>query len=46
LYAARSDKAYSLVDCVAMQVMRREGLTEALTNDHHFVQEGFRIAFP
>jgi len=46
LYASRPDKEYSLVDCVSMQVMRREGLTEALTNDHHFVQEGFRIAFP
>jgi hypothetical protein len=28
-----------------MQVMRREGLTEILTNDRHFVQEGFRILF-
>ena len=28
------------------QVMRREGLTEILTNDHHFTQEGFRILFP
>ena len=46
LYASRPDKEYSLVDCVSMQVMRREGLTEALTNDHHFVQEGFHIAFP
>jgi predicted nucleic acid-binding protein len=25
-----------------MQMMRREGLTEALTNDRHFEQEGFR----
>jgi predicted nucleic acid-binding protein len=29
-----------------MQAMRREGLTDALTNDHHFTQEGFRILFP
>jgi hypothetical protein len=29
-----------------MQVMRREGLTEVLTNDHHSTQEGFRILFP
>jgi predicted nucleic acid-binding protein len=25
-----------------MQTMRKEGLTEALTNDRHFEQEGFR----
>ena len=46
LYESRLDKNYSLVDCVSMQVMRREGLTEVLTNDHHFTQEGFRILFP
>lgn len=45
-YAARLDKQYSLTDCVAMQAMRREGLTDVLTNDHHFTQEGFRILFP
>jgi len=26
--------------------MRREGLTDVLTNDHHFTQEGFHILFP
>ena len=46
LYKARLDKEYSLTDCISMQVMRREGLTEILTNDHHFAQEGFRILFP
>ena len=29
-----------------MQVMRQEGLTEVLTNDRHFTQEGFHILFP
>jgi predicted nucleic acid-binding protein len=29
-----------------MQTMRRAGLTEVLTNDHHFTQEGFTILFP
>ena len=43
LYEARPDKRYSLTDCVSMQTMRREGLTEALTNDRHFEQEGFRM---
>lgn len=45
LYRARPDKRYSLVDCISMQTMRREGLTEALTNDRHFEQEGFRTLF-
>jgi predicted nucleic acid-binding protein len=46
LYEARPDKAYSLTDCISMQAMRREGLTDVLTNDHHFTQEGFHILFP
>lgn len=45
LYEARPDKQYSLTDCVSMQVMRREGLTEVLSNDRHFVQEGFVLVF-
>jgi predicted nucleic acid-binding protein len=28
-----------------MHVMRREGLMDVLTNDHHFTQEGFHILF-
>ena len=42
---ARPDKGYSLTDCISMQTMRREGLTEILTNDRHFEQEGFRALF-
>jgi len=45
LYKARPDKEYSLTDCISMQVMRREGITDVLSNDHHFTQEGFRILF-
>jgi len=45
LYRARPDKGYSLTDCISMETMRREGLTEALTNDRHFEQEGFRALF-
>jgi predicted nucleic acid-binding protein len=45
LYRARPDKGYSLVDCISMQTMRREGLIEVLTNDRHFEQEGFRALF-
>lgn len=43
LYEARPDKEYSLTDCVSMQTMRQEGITEILTHDHHFTQEGFTI---
>jgi predicted nucleic acid-binding protein len=45
LYAERPDKEYSLTDCVSMHVMRRVGLTDVLTNDRHFEQEGFRALF-
>ncbi|MGD0697885.1 MAG: PIN domain-containing protein [Terriglobia bacterium] len=45
LYAERPDKGYSLVDCISMQTMRKERLTEVLTNDRHFEQEGFRALF-
>jgi uncharacterized protein len=42
LYESRRDKEYSLTDCISMQTMRERGLTEVLTHDHHFEQEGFR----
>lgn len=45
LYNSRPDKGYSLTDCISMQTMRREGLTDVLTNDRHFEQEGFRRLF-
>jgi len=45
LYRARPDKGYSLTDCVSMQTMSREGMTQALTNDRHFEQEGFQAMF-
>ena len=41
LYAARPDKAWSLTDCISFVVMKREGITEAFTGDHHFEQAGF-----
>jgi predicted nucleic acid-binding protein len=46
LYQARPDKGYSLTDCRSMLALRALGLTEVLTNDHHFTQEGFTILFP
>ena len=41
LYEARPDKGYSLVDCSSMLIMRERGITEVLTADRHFEQEGF-----
>ena len=43
LYEQRNDKGYSLVDCISMTTMRRHGILEVLTNDRHFMQEGFRV---
>ena len=42
LYNARSDKQWSLTDCVSFVVMRQRGITGALTGDHHFEQAGFK----
>jgi predicted nucleic acid-binding protein len=43
LYEARADKGYSLTDCISLNVMRQEGITDVLTHDDHFRQEGFTI---
>jgi uncharacterized protein len=41
LYEQRSDKSWSLTDCISFQIMHSRGIREALTGDHHFVQAGF-----
>jgi uncharacterized protein len=46
LYEARPDTGYSLTDCRSMLAMRALGISEVLTNDHHFAQEGFTVLFP
>jgi predicted nucleic acid-binding protein len=46
LYEARPDEGYSLTDCRSMVAMRGLGVTDVLTNDQHFTQEGFTILFP
>ena len=43
LYKARPDKAYSLTDCISMEAMRQESISEILTHDNHFTQEGFTV---
>jgi predicted nucleic acid-binding protein len=46
LYLARADKQWGLVDCASFIVMADEQIDEALTNDHHFDQAGFRTLLP
>jgi uncharacterized protein len=41
LFSARSDKDWSLTDCISFVVMEELGINEALTVDHHFQQAGF-----
>ena len=43
LYRRRSDKTYSLVDCMSMVVCKRMRITEVLTGDRDFEREGFTI---
>lgn len=43
LYGRRLDKSYSLVDCMSMVACRDRKITEVLTADHDFEQEGFTI---
>ncbi len=38
----RSDKQYSLTDCISFIVMERRGLEEALAFDQHFEQAGYQ----
>jgi predicted nucleic acid-binding protein len=41
LFSERADKAWSLTDCLSFIVMRKRGITPALTTDQHFRQAGF-----
>ncbi len=44
LYRSRPDKEWSLTDCISLVVMQEQGLSEAVTADHHFVQAGYRAS--
>ena len=44
-YKARADKGYSLTDCISMTIMRERNITDVLTHDRHFGQEGFTVLF-
>ena len=41
LFEQRSDKEWSLTDCISFVVMEDQGVKEALTGDHHFEQAGY-----
>ena len=43
LYHQRTDKHWSMTDCISFKLMDRDGFTDALTSDHHFEQAGFRV---
>jgi predicted nucleic acid-binding protein len=45
LYKKRPDKGYSLTDCISMVIMKKLNISEVLTNDKYFSQEGFTILF-
>src|SRR5438128_5475283 len=41
LFTQRPDKERTLTDCISIVVMKKEGISEALTGDRHFEQAGF-----
>ena len=42
LFRQRTDKEWSLTDCISFAAMKDERVTDALTGDRHFEQAGFR----
>ena len=42
-FASRLDKEWSLTDCISFVVMEERGLSQAMTDDHHFEQAGFTV---
>lgn len=42
MFRERLDKGYSVTDCISMLSMREHRISEVLTHDDHFTQEGFR----
>lgn len=44
LFRARADKTFSFTDCTSFVLMRRLKLTQAITLDDDFRQEGFLVA--
>lgn len=42
LFRERADKEWGITDCTSFVVMKKRGMTSALTADEHFLQAGFR----
>jgi predicted nucleic acid-binding protein len=42
LYERRADKGWSLTDCASFIIMQKQKITDALTEDRHFEQAGFK----
>jgi predicted nucleic acid-binding protein len=43
LFDSRTDKEWSIIDCISMVLLKERGLTEVITCDHHFEQAGYSI---
>jgi len=41
IYEKHRDKSWSLTDCISLEVMKMQGISDALTSDRHFVQAGY-----
>jgi len=41
LYCDRSDKEWSLTDCISFAIMINQNIAKSFTSDHHFEQAGF-----
>lgn len=41
LHEQRSDKEWSLTDCISFLILTDRSISRALTHDHHFEQAGF-----
>ena len=42
LFKRYSDKEYSFTDCTSFVIMRKRGIWESFTHDHHFEQAGYQ----
>jgi predicted nucleic acid-binding protein len=42
LYQRRADKGWSLTDCASFLIMQKQKIVDALTEDRHFEQAGFK----
>jgi predicted nucleic acid-binding protein len=46
LFSQRTDKDWSMTDCISFYLMKEKGIQEAFSSDHHFEQAGYRILLP